>query len=168
MHIYVYPCIYVYMYIIKYIYIYNYMHIYMHVCLCSDSTHSCTNTSTQDAFLHSFINVFARVCVCVMTERAYVCMRMRVERCACIWNTSEHTQQPPSNCDMTHPCAWHDSFISDMSHSYLHMWYDSHVWGGSWASVIWLMSTGHDSFTRDMTVYNTWMSQALVMSRWYI
>jgi len=70
-------------------------------------------------------------------------------------------------CDMTHSYVtglihmWRDPFICDMTHLYvtwpIHMWHDSLICDVAHSYVTWLTHMWHDPFTCDMThSYVTW------------
>jgi len=134
-----------------------YIYIYTYIC-----THLCI-----------YIDIYMCSSMYALFLYAFACVRVYIHV-----KTLEHTQQPPSTCDMTHPCAWHDSSINDMHYSFLHMWHYSYVWCVSWTSVTWLMYTDlthsyvtrpymtHESRGSHVILVNTHDRQARVADEW--
>ena len=74
-----------------------YLYIYTHAGARAHTQARVQKYTLKEATLHTCIKV-------------RVCVKERVRACVCA--TPEHAPQPPRNCDMTHSCLWHDSFIS--------------------------------------------------------
>ena len=114
------------------------------------------NLAVDFSLFMEFVPTKTRKCVMFLIEVCcIVCVTRRV-----------HTQYDWFICDMTRSYVawlirmWHDSFIFDMTHSYvthsyaiwrIYMWHDSFMCYMTHSYVTWLIHTWHNSFIFDMT-----------------